>query len=68
MLDFLSPELRVIHTQTHTRIHTHIHTHTHTHTHTHSKIRPVNCKGINTEYSPEGLMLNLKLQYLGHLM
>ena len=34
MLDFLSPELRVIHTQTHTRIHTHIHTHTHTHTHT----------------------------------
>jgi len=64
MLDFLSPELRVIHTQTHTCIHTH----THTHTHTQSKIRPVNCKGINPEYSLEGLMLNLKLQYLGHLM
>ena len=25
-------------------------------------------KGINTEYSSEGLMLKLKLQYFGHLM
>ena len=25
-------------------------------------------KGINTEYSLEGLMLKLKLQYFGHLM
>ena len=25
-------------------------------------------KGINPEYSLEGLMLNLKLQYFGHLM
>ena len=25
-------------------------------------------KEINTEYSLEGLMLNLKLQYFGHLM
>ena len=25
-------------------------------------------KEINTEYSLEGLMLKLKLQYLGHLM
>ena len=25
-------------------------------------------KEINTEYSLEGLMLNLKLQYLGHLI
>ena len=35
---------------------------------------PLNCKlnksilkGINPEYSLEGLMLKLKLQYLGHL-
>ena len=25
-------------------------------------------KEINTEYSPEGLMLKLKLQYFGHVM
>ena len=25
-------------------------------------------KGVNLEYSLEGLMLNLKLQYFGHLM
>ena len=25
-------------------------------------------KETNPEYSPEGLMLNLKLQYFGHLM
>ena len=33
-----------------------------------SKIKPVNTKGINTEYSLERLMLKLKLQYFGHLM
>ena len=27
----------------------------------------VNPKGVNPEYSLEGLMLNLKLQYFGHL-
>ena len=39
------------------------------------EIKPVNPKGnqsilkeINTEYSFEGLMLKLKLQYFGHLM
>ena len=39
------------------------------------KIKPVNPKGnqsilkeINPEYSFEGLMLKLKLQYFGHLM
>ena len=32
------------------------------------KIKPVNRKGINPEYSLEGLMLKLKLQYFGHLM
>ena len=31
------------------------------------EIKPVNPK-INPEYSLEGLMLKLKLQYLGHLM
>ena len=31
------------------------------------KITPVNPKG-NPEYSLEGLMLKLKLQYFGHLM
>ena len=31
-----------------------------------SKIKPVNPKG--SEYSSEGLMLKLKLQYFGHLM
>ena len=33
-----------------------------------SKIKPVHPKGINPEYSLEGLMLKLKLQYFGHLM
>ena len=32
------------------------------------KIQPVHPKGINPEYSLEGLMLKLKLQYFGHLM
>ena len=32
------------------------------------KIRPANLKEINPEYSLEGLMLKLKLQYFGHLM
>ena len=34
------------------------------------EIKPVNLKGreINPEYSVEGLMLKLKLQYFGHLM
>ena len=31
-------------------------------------IKPVNLKEINPEYSLEGLMLKLKLQYFGHLM
>ena len=31
-------------------------------------IKPVNPKNINSEYSLEGLMLKLKLQYFGHLM
>ena len=31
------------------------------------EIKPVNPKG-NPEYSVEGLMLKLKLQYFGHLM
>ena len=29
---------------------------------------PLDCKEIQTEYSSEGLMLKLKLQYFGHLM
>ena len=33
-----------------------------------SKIKPVNLKEINLEYSLEGLMLMPKLQYFGHLM
>ena len=34
-----------------------------------SKIKPVNIKGeINSEYSLDGLMLKMKLQYFGHLM
>ena len=33
-----------------------------------SKIKPVNPKGNNPEYSLEGLMLKLKLQYFGYLM
>ena len=32
------------------------------------EMKPVNPKGINPEYSSEGLMLKLKLQYCGHLM
>ena len=32
------------------------------------EIKPVNPKEINPEYSFKGLMLKLKLQYLGHLM
>ena len=31
------------------------------------EIKPVNPKESNPEYSLEGLMLNLKLQYFGHL-
>ena len=32
------------------------------------EIKPVNTKGNNPEYSLEGLMLKLKLQYFGHRM
>ena len=32
------------------------------------EIQPVNPKEINPEYSLEGLMMKLKLQYFGHLM
>ena len=32
------------------------------------EIKPVNSKGNQLEYSLEGLMLKLKLQYFGHLM
>ena len=32
------------------------------------EIKPINPKGINPEYSLEGLKLKLKLQYFGHLM
>ena len=32
------------------------------------EIKPVNPKGNNLEYSLEGLMLKLKLQYFGHPM
>ena len=32
------------------------------------EIQPVYPKGISPEYSLEGLMLKLKLQYLSHLM
>ena len=32
------------------------------------EIKPVNLKEINAEYSLEGLMLKLKLQYFGNLM
>ena len=32
------------------------------------EIKPANPKGINPEYSLEGLMLKLKLQYFGHLV
>ena len=33
-----------------------------------SHIKPVNSRGINSEYSLEELMLKLKLQYFGHLV
>ena len=32
------------------------------------EIKPVNLKEINLDYSLEGLMLKLKLQFSGHLM
>ena len=32
------------------------------------EIQPVNIREISPEYSLEGLMLKLKLQYFGHLM
>ena len=32
------------------------------------EIKPANLKEISPEYSLEGLMLKLKLQYFGHLM
>ena len=32
------------------------------------KIQPVHPKGDQSEYSLEGLMLKLKLQYFGHLL
>ena len=32
------------------------------------EIKPVNLMEINPDYSLEGLMLKLKLQYFGHLM
>ena len=32
------------------------------------ELKPVNLKEINPEYSLEGLMLKLKLQYFGHLI
>ena len=32
------------------------------------EMKPTNLKEINPEYSLEGLMLKLKLQYFGHLM
>ena len=32
------------------------------------EVQPVHPKGISPEYSLEGLMLKLKLQYAGHLM
>ena len=32
------------------------------------EIKPVNLKEINPEYSLEGLIIKLKLQYFGHLM
>ena len=34
----------------------------------HTETQPVNPKEISPEYSLEGLMLKLKLQYFGHLM
>ena len=32
------------------------------------EIKQVNLKGINSEYSLEGLMWKLKLQYFGHIL
>jgi len=32
------------------------------------EIKPVNLRGLNPEYSLEGLILKLKLLYFGHLM
>ena len=32
------------------------------------EVQPVHPKGISPEYSSEGLMLNLKLQFFGHMM
>ena len=32
------------------------------------KIQPVHLKEVSPDYSLEGLMLKLKLQYFGHLM
>ena len=32
------------------------------------EIKPINLKEISLEYSLEGLMLKLKLQYFSHLM
>ena len=32
------------------------------------EVKPVNRKEMNPEYSLEGLMLKLELQYVGHLM
>ena len=32
------------------------------------EIKPINLKEISPEYSFQGLMLKLKLQYYGHLM
>ena len=32
------------------------------------EVKPVSPKEINPEYSLEGLMLKLKLQYFGHLL
>ena len=32
------------------------------------EIKPTVLKEVNSEYSLEGLMLKLKLQYFGHLM
>ena len=34
----------------------------------HKEIKSVNLKEINPEYSLEGLMLKLELQYFGHLI
>ena len=63
-----------------TELITHTHTHTHTHAHTRKKKKLSRVpwaerrsnqsilKEINPEYSLDGLMPKLKLQYFGHLM